>query len=247
MARIILKNINLSFPIIGTDIYIRGKIINKLIGGKIEENKKKITIKALDNITLQLNDGDRIGLVGHNGAGKSTLLSLLAGIYWPDSGDIKIEGKIQNLFDPNLGLEPEESGYKNILKIGLMHGFKKKDIINKYQKIIDDTNLGDYIHLPVRTYSSGMRLRLGFSVISSLSPEILLLDEMIGVGDKNFQEFALKKMNEIINNASILVLASHSNKIIEQFCNRVILLVNGKIIKDGSPMEILDYYQNNGI
>lgn len=247
MAKIILKNINLSFPIIGADIYIRGKIINKLIGGKIEESKKKITIKALDNISLELNDGDRIGLIGHNGAGKSSLLALLSGIYWPDSGKIETEGKIQNLFDPNLGLEPEESGYKNILKIGLMHGFKKKDIINKYKQIVDDTDLGDFIHLPVRTYSSGMRLRLGFSVISSMSPDILLLDEMIGVGDKNFQEFAKKKMNEIINNASILVLASHSNKIIEQFCNRAILLVNGKIIKEGSTKEVLDLYQNNGI
>ena len=247
MAKIILRDINMSFPVIGSDVYLKGALVNKLIGGKINKNEKKVSVKALNNISLEINNGDRIGLIGHNGAGKSTLLSLIAGIYHPDSGVRSVDGKVQTLFDTNIGLEPEESGLKNIRKIALFHGVQPGLVEEKLDKIIEESGLGNYINFPVRTYSSGMRLRLGFCVISSLKPEILVLDEMIGVGDKNFQDYAQNKINNLISSASILVIATHSNKIIEKFCNRLVLMKNGKIIKDGSVEEVNKYYQNHDL
>ena len=136
---------------------------------------------------------------------------------------------------------------KNIRKIALFHGVQPGLVEEKLDKIIEESGLGNYINFPVRTYSSGMRLRLGFCVISSLKPEILVLDEMIGVGDKNFQDYAQNKINNLISSASILVIATHSNKIIEKFCNRLVLMKNGKIIKDGSVEEVNKYYQNHDL
>ena len=247
MAQINLKDVNMSFPIIGSNIYLKGALINKLIGGRINTHQKKVSVNALSNVNLEAKNGDRIGLIGHNGAGKSTLLSLIAGIYHPDSGTRAVSGKVQTLFDTNIGLEPEESGLKNIRKIGLFHGVNPELIQEKMDEIVEESGLGNYINFPVRTYSSGMRLRLGFCVISSLKPEILVLDEMIGVGDKNFQDYAQNKINSLIKSASILIIATHSSKIIEKFCNRLILMKNGQIIKDGDVEEVNKYYQNHDL
>jgi ABC-type polysaccharide/polyol phosphate transport system ATPase subunit len=199
-------------------------------------------IRALNGVSVNIEHGDRVGLIGRNGAGKTTLLRVMAGIYEPPSGTVEIEGRVAPLFDIGMGMDPESSGYENILLRGLYLGLRKAEIRAKVDEIADFTELGEFLEMPLRTYSAGMFARLAFAISTSIDPEILLLDEGIGAGDDVFLEKAKQRLDALINRARILVLASHSDLLIRKLCNRAILMENGQVDASGSTDEMLERY-----
>jgi ABC-type polysaccharide/polyol phosphate transport system ATPase subunit len=200
-------------------------------GGKIAaEAGQTVAVTALDDVSFELKSGDSIGLIGHNGAGKSTLLRTMAGIYTPDSGRVIREGRTATVLEIGSGMDPELSGYENILRMGMLMGIPLKEMRTKIPDIEEFTELGDFLSLPVRTYSSGMTMRLMFAVATSGQPEILLVDEMFGTGDAGFQERAKARMRDLIAKAEIFVFASHDHKLLGELCDRVFELSHGKVI-----------------
>ncbi|MCZ6908353.1 MAG: ABC transporter ATP-binding protein [Rickettsia endosymbiont of Ixodes persulcatus] len=235
MASIQLDSISVDFPIYNFSARsLRKQFLRLTTGGVLKNKENVVVVKALDNVTLRFSHGDRVGLIGHNGAGKSTLLRLLAKIYEPIQGHIYYEGKISPLLNVMLGINHESTGYENIMVRGLLLGLTRKEIRDKLVQIAEFTELGDYLFAPVRTYSSGMQLRLAFAVATCIQPDILLMDEIIEVGDADFLEKAKMRLKEFIDQSSILVLASHSNETIRKFCNKVVLLENGQVKYFGS-------------
>lgn len=204
---------------------------------------KNSSYRALNNINLEINKGDRIGLLGRNGAGKSTLLRVLARIYKPNVGTIEISGKISSLFDVNLGMNIEATGYENIVNLSIMRGLSKKVAYGMIKEIEEFTELGDFLNNPVRTYSAGMQMKLAFSVATAMPPEIMLIDEVIGVGDAHFMDKAIKRLEDMIEASHILVLTSHSNDIIRKFCNKVCVLNQGKIQYQGGVEDGIEFYE----
>lgn len=203
-------------------------------GGRIGLSEKGFSIvRSLNNINLEIKDGERIGLLGPNGAGKSTLLRVLGGAYIPTGGEASIEGKVGSLIDVSLGIDTESTGIENIYLRAALLQIPKKIVDDQLDSIISFTELGEFINMPVRTYSSGMHMRLAFAVSTMIRPEILLMDEWLSVGDLNFQKKAEKRLNDLIKRSSILVIASHSRQLIEKCCSRAILLENGQIKLDG--------------
>jgi ABC-2 type transport system ATP-binding protein/lipopolysaccharide transport system ATP-binding protein len=200
----------------------------------------------LDGVTLSFRHGDRVGLVGHNGAGKTTLLRVLAGIFEPTIGTATIMGHAAPLFDVALGMDPESTGYENIVLRGLFLGLTHKQIDARVDEIAEFTELGTFLELPIRTYSAGMRMRLAFAVSTSIDPDILLLDEGIGAGDAAFLEKANKRLKEFTKRAAIIVLASHSEGLIRQMCDIAILMEHGKVLRQGKTEEILEHYRAGG-
>lgn len=216
---------------------LRLKLLNVATGGKIETGKN-VSIHAMNDISIEFNHGDRVAIVGGNGAGKSTFLRVIAGIYEPTSGHIKIEGKLSTLLDITLGMHDELTGIQNIFCMSYVLGATKKEIEERLDDIINFSDLGEFISFPVRTYSSGMRVRLAFSVISFMSSDILLIDEFFGAGDKGFIEKARKKMMELVTNSSILLFVSHSESLAYDLCNKMLILEKGKIKEFGDIKEI---------
>jgi ABC-type polysaccharide/polyol phosphate transport system ATPase subunit len=246
MAHIHLQHACVDFPIFGATKNLRLSLISGLTGGKIlpkSMQTKAMIVKALDDINLELKSGDRIGLIGHNGAGKSTLLRVLAGVYQPTSGTIHIEGRITPLLNQTPGVEVEDTGYENILTIGMLLGMTLIEITEKAPEIIEFSGLGDYIHLPIRTYSSGMQARLGFSICTSLEPGVLLLDEGIGAADAQFAEKASLRIKKMVEQTEILVLASHSDAMIASMCDRAALIHHGRLMELGPVAEVMKAYQ----
>jgi len=190
-------------------------------------------ILALRDLSFYFIEGQRIGLIGRNGSGKSTLLRVLGGIYAPTSGALKTEGKISSLFNINLGVQVDASGRENIMTRGLIKGWSRKQIRSRMDDIIDFSGLEDFIDLPLRAYSDGMRMRLLFAIATSFSPEILLLDEWIGAGDANFQAKAADRMNSLVHEAGITVIASHNRSLLRRVCDIGIWLDQGKLMAYG--------------
>lgn len=245
MACIKLENVSVSFPIYdSTTRSLKNRLISSSTGGRIDATgSHQATVTALDGISLEIRDGDRIGLLGHNGAGKSTLLRLLAGVYEPCSGSIRVDGHVAPLFNISLGIDPEATGYENIIIRGLYLGIKRSQIEAKLPDIAEFTELGDFLDLPVRTYSAGMGLRLAFAVSTAIDPEILLLDEGIGAGDSSFIDKANARLDSFTQRASIIVLASHSPPLLRRMCDKLVLLEHGKIASIGSVDDILALYR----
>lgn len=202
------------------------------------------SFRALDNISLSLQPGDRVGLIGRNGAGKSTLLRVLAKIYKPRIGKIQINGNIAGLFDVCLGMDPEATGYENILNLAMMRGFSKKESLSFIPEIEEFTELSSFLHGPVRTYSTGMQMKLAFAVATARPADIMLVDEIIGAGDAHFMKKATDRLTSVVKDSQILVLSSHSNDVIERFCNKVLVLEKGKIQFLGSMQEGLQFYES---
>jgi len=208
-----------------------------------EDNDGIVIVRALDNIDLELGEGDRVGLIGHNGAGKSTLLRLLAGIYSPTTGIVERQGKVVPLLDISLGMDENSTGRQNIRLRGLLLGMTDKEIISKQDEIAEFSDLGDYLDLPVRTYSSGMRVRLAFAVSTAVDADILLLDEVIGVGDASFREKANARLLDLHARAKIVMLAMHDNSTIRATCNKAIWMERGRVLAFGPSAEVIEKYE----
>jgi ABC-type polysaccharide/polyol phosphate transport system ATPase subunit len=204
-----------------------------------------VEVRALRNVTLNLGEGERIGIVGHNGAGKSTLLKLIAGIYPPSSGNIRIDGKVSSMLDLGAGIEGEASGWDNIAYRCYLQGDQPADVRAKREAIAAFTELGDALHRPVRYYSDGMRVRLLFAIATSVEPQILLLDEILGAGDMAFQEKARQRMDDLMNKARLILLTSHDLRSLRRLCSRVVWLHRGQVVRDGAPADVIGQYQEH--
>jgi lipopolysaccharide transport system ATP-binding protein len=244
MAQIVFENVSIEIPIFNaTGRSLTSKILEVATGGKLDADPTgRVTVTALSDISFELKDGDRIGLVGHNGAGKSTMLRALSGVYAPTRGQVSIAGEVGSLIDISLGINPEATGRENVFVRGQLLGLTKKEIAEKYDEIVDFAELGDFMEMPVRTYSSGMHLRLAFAVSTVVRPEILLMDEWLSVGDENFKQKAELRLAQMVDATKILAIASHSRDLIETVCNRVIWLEHGQVKMDGSVREVLPAY-----
>jgi len=230
-----LKNVSINFPIYGAGATsLKKTIAASVTGGYLGKETGVQVVQALHDISFELKGGDRLGLVGHNGAGKSTLLRALAGVYEPSSGQFVRRGTVASLIDPSLGIEPEATGMENIMLRGLIMGLNKKGIDRLTPSICEFSGLGAYLDMPVRTYSTGMVMRLAFSISTSVQADILLMDEWLSVGDADFTDRAEKRMREVVAHSGILVLASHQPSLIAKECNRVIYLEHGRIVKEES-------------
>ncbi|WP_336672184.1 galactan export ABC transporter ATP-binding subunit Wzt/RfbE [Tsukamurella sp. USMM236] len=212
-------------------------------GGKVMADDNVVVVEALRNITMSLDEGDRVGLVGHNGAGKSTLLRLLAGIYEPTRGSALVKGRVAPVFDLGVGMDPEISGMENIIIRGLFLGQTRKSMLRKADEIAEFTELGDYLSMPLRTYSTGMRVRIALGVVTSIDPEILLLDEGIGAVDAEFMRKARKRLSALVERSGILVFASHSNEFLAQLCDRAMWIDHGEIRQEGGIEEVVTAYE----
>ena len=243
MASITVTNMSILFPIYHSEARSLKKIVFAAASGRINENRKhRIVVEALTDISISLNTGDRLGFIGSNGAGKTTLLRALAGIYEPVQGSVVIDGKVTALLDANQGMNMELTGRENIRLRGLFDKLNPQQIAELEENVAEFAELGQFLDLPVRTYSSGMVVRLGFGLATATKPEILLMDEWLMAGDASFLNKARRRLENMVRGADVLVLSSHSAQIIMEWCNRVIWMDRGRIRADGPPEEILAAY-----
>lgn len=208
-------------------------MLNLTTGGRIGQDAgRHAVVTALDQLSFSIRDGERVGLVGHNGSGKTTLLRTLSGVYAPVSGQLEMHGKVASLLDVSMGLDPDATGFENIYLRGILDGLKPATIRSKIDEIADFSELGEYLNLPVRTYSSGMMLRLAFAISTSVEADILIMDEWLSVGDAEFSAKARKRLDALVGNASILVVATHDPMLISRVCSRRIEMQHGRIVSD---------------
>lgn len=243
MAFIKLDDVSVVFPILGAGQ--AKKLDNKAgpegAGTVVADSRNRGRgVVALANITIEAETGHRIGLIGRNGSGKSTLLRTIAGIYEPQLGEMQIQGRVAGLFNMGLGTRMEASGYRNIELAGLLAGYSRKETRERMPEIAEFTELGDYLNMPVRTYSNGMAMRLKFASGTAFSPDILLMDEWLGAGDPAFREKANQRMQKLVEDAGILFLASHNHNVIKRNCDRAIWLDNGVMRAFGPVDDVLE-------
>lgn len=233
-----------SFPVLhASNQSIKNKVIGAVTGGKLSKDHDGVTfVEGLKDVSLKIRKGERIGIVGHNGSGKSTLLRVFSGIYTPISGNAQIDGNVTSLINIGLGIDPEATGIENIKLRAAMMGISAKELKGYMNEIIDFSGLGEFIHMPFRTYSSGMQMRLAFSVSTTIKPQILIMDEWLSLGDSEFETRAKSRMNELLNLTEILILASHSKSLLLENCDRLIWLEHGQIKMDGPVDIVADAY-----
>lgn len=234
-----LENVSMSFNMATDKITSLKEYIIKLIKREIFYKE----FKALQDIDLEIKKGDILGIIGFNGAGKSTMLKVVSGILKPTKGSVSINGTIAPLIELGAGFDPELSGRENIYLNGAVLGISKKEMKNKIEEIIEFSELREFIDTPVKNYSSGMYARLGFSIATCIEPEILIVDEILSVGDYRFQEKSKKRIEDMMKKGTTIILVSHSIDDIKQLCNKVLWLEKGKI-KDFGGLEIIEQYQN---
>ena len=215
--------------------------VGGLIGSRASD--ERTVVRALSHISLSIKDGDRVALIGRNGAGKSTLLRVVAGIYRPTSGKITVQGRRVPLFDIGLGADEEGTGRENILLRGLLMGLTRAEIEERTEEIIEFSELGEFLDLPTKTYSSGMMLRLLFSIATSVNSEILLMDEWIFAGDEKFMLRANQRLLDLVERSNVLFLASHNADLLRHICNRAVLLSAGEIVATGTVDEMIERYR----
>jgi ABC-type polysaccharide/polyol phosphate transport system ATPase subunit len=241
----LLDNVTVDFPIYGASHKsIRQTLfggVARLFGHEVPR-QPRVVVRALEHVTFELKEGDRLGLIGHNGAGKSTLLRVLAGVYAPTTGTIRLDGRISPLFNSSPGLDLDDTGYENIKTCGMFLGMSAAEIKDRVPDIASFSELGEYLDLPVRTYSSGMLTRLGFAIATSINPDILLLDEGLATGDARFATRAEERLQHLIARSRILVLASHSDAMIKTMCNLCALLEKGRLVSFGPVQQVIDLY-----
>lgn len=244
MTSISLENVTVDFPIYNArGRSLKSRVMNMATGGSINsEGDGMVVVRGLDGINLELKEHDRIGLIGHNGSGKTTLLRVLTGVYAPTSGKADIRGKCTSLINISLGIDPEATGRQNIFLRGALLGFRKEEMKVRLEEIEEFSELGGFLEMPVRTYSTGMQLRLAFSISTILQPEILIMDEWLATGDEGFKAKANKRLNELVEKTQILVIASHAKELLAKNCNRIVWLEHGRIRMDSEPTKVLDAY-----
>ena len=247
MAYIKFNNVSIDIPVFNANSRsLKNKIIRVASIGKLgNDTSGHIIVKALKNLNFELKKGDKLGIIGPNGAGKSTLLRAISGVYPPTRGKAIILGNVASLIDISLGIDPEATGRENIFLRGALLGIMKEEMKEIIDEIIEFSDLNEFIDMPVRTYSSGMHLRLAFSVSTVIKPEVLIMDEWLSVGDENFKNKADTRLAKLVDSTDVLVIASHSSALIKKNCNRVIWLENGEIKMDGNPNEICSQYFNS--
>jgi ABC-type polysaccharide/polyol phosphate transport system ATPase subunit len=213
------------------------------VGGSITTGAGgTVVVRAIDKMSFEIGKGERVGLIGHNGAGKTTLLRTMGGIYEPTSGALETSGHVMTLFNLMEGMMPDVTGQEFIRIRGVLLGLEPKDLDALAEDVLDFCELGSYIDMPVRTYSAGMLVRLAFALSTSVSPDILLFDELIGAGDARFVTKAQERLKSFVERSSIVVVATHSRAILDQWCNRLFLLEHGKLIADGAVADVLKEY-----
>jgi lipopolysaccharide transport system ATP-binding protein len=230
MPHIDIRGLSIRFPVYGSDHRSLKRTITRSVGGVLGRSgaASPPMVTALNNVSLRLEAGDRLGLIGHNGAGKTTLLRTIAGAYAPDAGVVEVEGKVATLLDLMTGMDPFATGIANIRLRGLVLGMSSKEIRARTEEIADFTELGPFLGMPVKTYSAGMVARLAFGITTAIDADVLLMDEWLGVGDAAFRDKAQNRLMGVVQNANILVLASHDFAMVRQMCNKFIGLVGGR-------------------
>jgi lipopolysaccharide transport system ATP-binding protein len=240
-----VAGVSVSFPLYhGTARSLKKTVLSTVTGrGRMgEDDRHRVVVEALRDVTFRLGRGERLGLIGGNGAGKTTLLRTLAGIYEPAVGHVRVEGSINALLDPNLGMNMDLTGRENIMLRGLYNGMSKAATRRLEEDVRDFAELGDFMDLPVRIYSAGMVVRLGFALATAIRPEVLLMDEWFLAGDAAFMDKATARLEAMVREAEILVLSSHSPQVVLDWCTRVIRIDQGRVVDDGAPQEVIDRY-----
>ncbi len=247
MVAVLLKNVSVDIPIFDVSrASLRKAFIGRTIGGRFDQSGAHVTVSALKNINFEAHDGDRIALVGDNGSGKSSLLRVISRVYPPTSGTAEIIGNVSPMFDATLGMSMDATGLENIQIAGTIWGMSRSQIKNSVDDIVDFTELGDYLKVPIRTYSNGMLLRLAFAIATVRNPEILLIDEIIGVGDADFFEKAFSRLQKLVERSRILMVASHLDDIVHRLCDKAIWLSHGTLVDYGEIDRVLAAYRKPG-
>src|SRR3954451_3761884 len=242
-ALIDVQNLSVLFPLYhGSSRSLKKMVVAAASGRLGQDQQQRVVVRALRDVNLRLESGDRLGLVGSNGAGKTTLLRVLAGIYEPVIGRVQVQGSLNALLDPSLGMNPELTGRENILLRGLYNGLPRSALPRLEDDVAEFAELADFIDLPVRIYSAGMVVRLGFALATAIRPQILLMDEWFLAGDATFMDKARGRLEEMVRGADILVLSSHQLNIVRDWCTRVLWLDQGQVVADGPTEEVLDRY-----
>lgn len=243
MARIDLTDVSLTFTLRKTrNVTLKEYLLKGLF---LRSVNPKVPIRALTNVTLRADEGDRVGVIGHNGAGKSTLLKLIAGVYPPTTGTRQVTGKICSLFDIALGFEFEANGWDNIRYRSYLQGETPKTLAKKLHEIAEFSELGEFLNVPVRYYSAGMLVRLAFSIATAVEPEVLLVDEVLSAGDMAFHAKAYDRMKQLMSRSRVMVMVSHDLGSVEQLCNRAYWLQHGAVMAEGTPREVVAAYKRS--
>ncbi|WP_112662830.1 ABC transporter ATP-binding protein [Microvirga flavescens] len=244
MATVEARDVCVSYPVFTSSARsIKNQLLARTTGGRVAgKSARYVEIQALDNVNFKFGPGDRIALIGHNGSGKSTLLRAMAGIYHPASGTMDVKGRVAALFDTAFGMDQDSTGYENILLRGLYLGLTRTEIEQQADEIAEFSELGEFLDMPIRTYSAGMVARLAFAVSTAVNADILLVDEGIGAGDAAFIAKANKRLESFIERAPIVVLSSHDPDILRKFCTRGLVLQRGRLMFDGPIDEALENY-----
>jgi ABC-2 type transport system ATP-binding protein/lipopolysaccharide transport system ATP-binding protein len=248
MTRIAAEGMSVEFPVVGASRSFRREILAGTVGGLLRANRSATgadvySVTALRDLSFEFADGDRIGLVGHNGAGKTTLLRTLAGCYWPTSGSLAIDGNVTPLLSLGCGIEGDFTGLENITLFGLHLGMTRAEIEERKDEIAAFTELGSFLHMPLRTYSAGMLLRLTFAVATSSTPDILLVDEIFGAGDRTFYDKARRRMEATLESSNVFVLATHALDLVKDYCTKGCVLEKGRCVFLGSSSDAIRFYQ----
>jgi lipopolysaccharide transport system ATP-binding protein len=232
MTRVRAENIVVDFPIYGSSSRsLKNTVIRAATGGTLAKDAaERVVVRALDGLSFEILEGDRVGIVGHNGSGKTTLLRVIAGAYEPVRGSIEVAGRVASMLSITLGMDMEATGYENIYLRAALMGFKPKEVAPLVSEICEFSELGDYIEMPVRTYSSGMMMRLAFTISTCVSADVILMDEWLSVGDPEFREKAQRRLQNLLDQAKVLVLASNDESLIRANCNRIMRLEHGKMM-----------------
>ena len=238
-----VDRVSVSFPLYHTNARSLKKTMIAAASGRLgRDQQRRVVVQALRDISFSLRGGDRLGLIGPNGAGKTTLLRTLAGIYEPVLGRVTVQGSLGALLDISLGMNTELTGRENILLRGLYNGYSRAAIERLEHDVAEFADLGDFLDLPVRIYSAGMMVRLGFGLATAIRPEILIMDEWLLAGDAAFQERARDRLEAMVRSADILVLSSHDMQVMQSWCSRALWLEQGRVRMDGPPGQVVDAY-----
>ncbi len=247
-AHIAISGVSVFFPLYhGNSRSLKKTVVAAASGRLGQDQRSRVVVEALRNISFTLISGDRLGLIGANGAGKTTLLRTLAGIYEPVLGRVRVEGKLTALLDTTLGMNMDCTGRENIMLRGLYNGLSRSELLRLEEDVAQFAEIGDFIDLPLRTYSSGMLVRLGFAMATAIRPQILLMDEWFMAGDAEFMEKAQNRLEDMVRGAEILVLSTHQTGVLKDWCTRVIWLDQGRIREDGAPEAVLESYLGHSV